>query len=270
MNFERTGNSIRNLSRGDISLDEMLEMLLCVTRDVYEINGVKKVSDMKADDPEQMLLRMNSLMEMLLKVYKVNQEKLKLFKDEEFEAEIAENALRVEAFQSEFSGIANALDEARADLEKLQNETDQKKRELAEKENELDAARKKVLKVEEQTQKARKDIESAMAQIENADRTESEIREKKMGLTAILSALDSMKNDKFLAEKLFGSADADVRVDAKADLAVAGKKIDSWETLGSWTDEMERRIDGLTAVLGTVQKELVIRAEHLTDSPKQK
>lgn len=268
MRFERTGSSIRNLSQGTVSLEDMLDMMICVRRDACEANGIKKVSEMRVNNPEKALVKMTSLMEMLLQIYKANGEKFQ--EDEEFSAEVSRTSQQIMELNAKYSEIAAKLSQAESDLENAKRSAAQKRQELAEAENERDAAQAKVQDLDKDIEASKEQVREAQARLERVGDTEKRILEKQNCLTQLFNSLDSMKNDEFLADKLFASDSGKLTVSARADLAVAQKKLDSWAALGSWTEEMENRINGLTSVLASVLMKLVHQAEHLADSPEGK
>ena len=73
MGFERTKGSITNLGGTEVSVDALLDMLVCVTRDVYENNEITNVSSMKVEDQSVMLKKLYNLLKVLLTVYGDNQ-----------------------------------------------------------------------------------------------------------------------------------------------------------------------------------------------------
>ena len=74
MSFERTKGSITNLSGGNISADDLLDMLVCVTRDVYDENKVTNVAALQVNDQSVLLKKMYNLIKMILVIYDGNKE----------------------------------------------------------------------------------------------------------------------------------------------------------------------------------------------------
>lgn len=112
MSFERTKGSIKNLSADKtISLDSMLDMLVCVTQDIYEHNGVKDAKKIDVDDQRMFLIKELNLAQMLLSVYEENKAGVSEFSVgiqdryiktiEDLEKAVAEISLCVDEIQKE-------------------------------------------------------------------------------------------------------------------------------------------------------------------------
>lgn len=79
MSFERTKGSINNLSSGQVYTDDLLDMLVCVVRDVYESQNVTNVSAMEVRDQAVALKKMYNLIKMIQTVYEGNREGISQF-----------------------------------------------------------------------------------------------------------------------------------------------------------------------------------------------
>lgn len=260
MSFENTAKGIENLSQGDISVDELLELLVFATKDVYKINGVKKVSDMRADNPQRLLLRMSSLMKLLLQVYDGNRAALEQFEDEGFREDLEKTADRIGQIKAEFAGVEAQITQTQKKLEEAQQKAEDLRKKLTQAQQQRDKALETVRRLTREAESAQAERDSAKAQAEKTEQNQKQLLEANKELTVLLNALDSLKNDVFVQEKLFDPADA----------PLAEGRIDSWEALDSWSGAMADRIQGLMTALTTVQKELIRRVERLTDSPEQR
>ena len=75
MSFERTKGSIMNLSAGQVFTDDLLDMLVCVVRDVYEVSNVTKA------DQSALLKKMYNLIKMIQSIYQGNKEGISQFSE---------------------------------------------------------------------------------------------------------------------------------------------------------------------------------------------
>lgn len=80
MSFERTKGSIENLSGKNITADELLEMLVRVTQDVYENNQISKPSALSVDDQAGLLTHLYNLTMTMQAIYSNNQEGISQFR----------------------------------------------------------------------------------------------------------------------------------------------------------------------------------------------
>lgn len=79
MSFERTKGSINNLSSGQVYTDDLLDMLVCVVRDVYESQNVTNVSAMEVRDQALALKKMYNLIKMIQTIYEGNSQGIDQF-----------------------------------------------------------------------------------------------------------------------------------------------------------------------------------------------
>lgn len=79
MSFERTKGSITNLADGNIFADDLMDMLVCVTRDVYEANHVSNAADLQVRDQGMLLKKMYNLIKLIHVIYEGNREGIDQF-----------------------------------------------------------------------------------------------------------------------------------------------------------------------------------------------
>lgn len=200
-----------------------------------------------------------------------------------------EMAAKKVILEAELAQRTARAEELAADQAQLQSETEALEERLTALNTSLEAVREQheALKAEEASateEKARleESIEAVRVQLEEAkqrigdlpaisERINTEYQEIQMQMTVMLNALNSAKSDAFLTENLYalpGSSNA-FTVENYPDLAIAGKKINSWNELEAWFAELEERIDGLLEVLRTMLSVLVKKAESITAQKDQ-
>lgn len=194
MSFERTKGSIENLSgKSEISLDLMLDMLVCVSQDVLVFNGVNDAKDMAVIDQGLLLKKEYNLVRMLLSAYEANKSGISDFGSslqDRYDQAIKE----LEKVLAEISGLIAEIDKEEA-----------KKAELAEKHKKLNDERAHVLHLKDECDDLQKKIEilsdpklDEMASIK--DSLQEELDERKLKhqelceqQTSIQSAINDFK-----------------------------------------------------------------------------
>lgn len=79
MRFERTKGSIANLSSGDISANDLLDMLVRTTQDVFEANHITKATALEVTDQSALIMNLYNLANTLLALFMKNQDGLSSF-----------------------------------------------------------------------------------------------------------------------------------------------------------------------------------------------
>ncbi len=343
MSFERTRGSITNLSGGNISADDLLDMLVCVTRDVYDENNITTPAALRVTDQTVLLKKMYNLMKMILVIYDGNKDGIGQF-SERIRGEYSQAAQCLATHETELAGILHditqqelartqltdavaetetrrahllavkeeyeamqrrldqlndsALDEMAAEKASLEAELAQRsaqadtltaglaglRAQLEEMNTAVRAARANWEELSAETtaaaeEKARLEAgsEGLRIQLEETRRSlaslpgisedvQAEYREVQMQMTVMRNALNSARSDAFLAENLYtlsGPGGA-LTVENYPDLAIAGKKIYTWNELEAWFAELNARINGLLNVQQTAIAALVKQAESIT------
>ncbi|MBQ4563985.1 MAG: hypothetical protein IJA58_05845 [Lachnospiraceae bacterium] len=174
MSFERTKGSITNLSGTKVSVDALLDMLVCVTRDVYENNQVTNVSAMAVDDQSAMLKKLYNLLKLLLTVYEDNQSGVSQFGDR---------------IRNDFARITGSLAENEELIESLVKEIEQNEayeRELRDSHKEVELRRGHLLNVKNECDELTRKIDELndskldeMAETRDELKAELTVREEK-------------------------------------------------------------------------------------------
>lgn len=356
MSFERTKGSIINLSGGNISADDLLDMLVCVARDVYDENQVTNPAALPVKDQSILLKKMYNLIKMILVIYEGNQdgvaqfsarirgeysqaverlavndsvlsgiledisreeqkrgelqdlladvqarrghllsvkeecdaiqERIDRLNDEaldemvsrkaEMEAELAQRSARAEALSGEHAALRANLDALEERLGSLNSALAAVRERHEALEAEETAAIQEKAHLEARMETLRGQLEEARQRVGDlpavTEGLDAEYREIQMQMTVMLNALNSARSDAFLEENLYAlpGAGKALTVENYPDLAVAGKKISSWEELETWFAELEERIGGLLEVLRAALAAMIQKAEGITARKEQK
>lgn len=109
MSFERTKGSITNLSGRKISADDLLDMLVCVTRDVYEENHVTSPTALQVVDQGVLLKKMYNLIKMVLAIYDGNQDGIVQF-SERIRGEYTRSIENIAVYETVISGLLEEME----------------------------------------------------------------------------------------------------------------------------------------------------------------
>ena len=123
MSFERTRNSIDNLSsRDSITLDLLFEMMVCVAQDIMNYNNSTDLSDTPIGDQSVLLKKVYNLMQLTLSAYTKNKEGMS-----EFGSSIQERyAKLVDDMNSVLSEVAEVKEHIeKAEAKKVELQTKQ-------------------------------------------------------------------------------------------------------------------------------------------------
>ncbi|HCS73580.1 MAG TPA: hypothetical protein DIW17_06880 [Clostridiales bacterium] len=173
MSFERTKGSMASLSnQTEISFDSMLDMLVCVSQDVFEHNGVNDARDIPVGDQTLLLRKEYSLVRMLLFSYESNKNALS-----EFGSSLRERYIQA---VRELENVLVDISSIKVDVEKEEN----KRNELSRKQKELNYERGHLLHVKEDCDELQRQIDilndpelDAMA--EAKEKMQNELAERK-------------------------------------------------------------------------------------------
>lgn len=245
---------------GDISREEQKRSeLQAVLADVEARRGHLLTVKEECDAIQQRIDQLNdtALDEMAAKKVTMEAELAqRTARADELAADQAQLQSQLEALEERLTALNASLDAVREQHEALNAE-------------EASATEEKA-HLEESIETVRLQLEEARQHIGDlptiSERINAEYQEIQMQMTVMMNALNSAKNDAFLAENLYalpGSSNA-FTVDNYPDLAIAGKKISNWNEVETWFAELEERIDGLLEVLRTMLAVLVKKAESIT------
>lgn len=146
MSFERTKGSITSLSGGNISADDLLDMLVCVTRDVFDANKITNAAALRVNDQTVLLKKMYNLMKMILVIYNGNQAGITQF-SEKIRANYAqaiESLTANEALLSEIEDNLSREEQTRAALREMLADVDVSRSQLLAVKEECDAIQAKL------------------------------------------------------------------------------------------------------------------------------
>ena len=114
MEFYKTQGSIIALKeKSSIDINELFGLIICVVSDCYKSLGVKDVSGMRAGDPKQMVLGLNSIASMLLKASDENAETIEELKTA-IRGKIDETKALLQDANKQFSEISDSIGEQQA------------------------------------------------------------------------------------------------------------------------------------------------------------
>ena len=148
MSFERTRNSIDNLSsRDSITLDLLFEMMVCVAQDIMNYNNATDLSNTPIGDQSVLLKKVYNLMQLTLSAYTKNKEGMS-----EFGSSIQE---RYAKLVDNMSGVLSEVAEVKEHIEKAEA----KKVELQTKQAELQNLRGHLLTVGEECEALQRQID---------------------------------------------------------------------------------------------------------------
>lgn len=148
MSFERTRNSIDNLSsRDSITLDLLFEMMVCVAQDIMNYNNATDLSDTPIGDQSVLLKKVYNLMQLTLSAYTKNKEGMS-----EFGSSIQE---RYAKLVDNMNGVLSEVAEVKEHIEKAEA----KKVELQTKQAELQNLRGHLLTVGEECEALQRQID---------------------------------------------------------------------------------------------------------------
>lgn len=264
MSFERTRGCIENLSGQEkIALDEMLDMLVCVTQDVLAYNNEADVRDLPVSNQSLLLKKEYNLMQMLVLIDRENQSGL-----EEFGKGI----------QERYRNYIAEIEQTEAELAEKIALAEEKEAELKSRNDKLMEERGHLLTVEEECETLHKQIETLSdtyldklaeekVQLEEELKQREEKRiELEAELTAMVNVCTSIKNDTFLQKALYQTSKGQKEFSVKnhPDYAVAAKEIKDSKELQAWFEDMEVRISGLLSVYETLLQKTIQKSESLT------
>lgn len=94
---------------------------------------------------------------------------------------------------------------------------------------------------------------------------EASYESRKAEMTVLLNALNSVLSEEFLMDTLFRIPEMPrcLSVESYPDCDVDALEIDSPKTLGNWCESVEKRVDGLLKVYGTMLEALVKQSERM-------
>ena len=148
MSFERTKGSIANLSNGtEVSLDSLLDMLVCAAQDVMEHNRTSDLATVNVGDRGVLLKKEYNLLQMLLSIYEANKSGLS-----EFSASIQDKYGRLVA---ELNDVLSEISESKNAIEKAESKGD----ELQRKYDELHKTRAHLLTIGEECERIQRQID---------------------------------------------------------------------------------------------------------------
>ena len=264
MSFERTRGCIENLSGQEkIALDEMLDMLVCVTQDVLAYNNEADVRDLSVSNQSLLLKKEYNLMQMLVLIDRENRSGLAEFG---------------KGIQERYRNYIAEIEQIEAELLEKIALAEEKEAELKSRNDKLVEERGHLLTVEEECEKLHKQIETLSdtcldklaeekLQLEEELKQREEKRiELEAELTAMVNVCTSIKNDTFLQEALYQTSKGQKEFSVKnhPDYAVAAKEIKDSKELQAWFEDMEARISGLLNVYETLLQKTVQKSEALT------
>lgn len=204
MSFERTRGSITNLSGTNVSVDALLDMLVCVTRDVYENNQVTNVSAMKVEDQSAMLKKLYNLQKMLMTIYEDNRSGVSQFG---------------ERIRNDFARITGSLNENENLIEGLLGEIEQtevKQRELRDSYQEVEKRRGHLLSVKHDCDELNRKIDELndakldeMAVTRDELKKELTVRWEKAGV--LKGEIDSLQDQLGKAQEKADGLKAEIR-----------------------------------------------------------
>lgn len=196
-------------------------------------------------------------------------------KDKERDAlreELAERESRMLAVNQDIDGLKEKSKKAEADIGAANTKKAECEAELATKERELADIRAKVTTVESDVSKKSTEVEQAERELNEllasmADRIQR-LNERESRYASTYTALHSYLNEEFIADNLFGAANAaEVLSTADVpDLPGVGRKITSVPDLSKWLSDVELRLDGLSKVYRAELQRIISASESLTKS----
>ena len=146
MSFERTKGSITNLSGGNISADDLLDMLVCVTRDVYDENKVTNVAALQVNDQSVLLKKMYNLIKMILVIYDGNKEGVIQF-SERIRNEYSQSVESLAMYDSILAGIMDDIsreEQKRSELQAVLADVEARRGHLLTVKEECDAIQQRI------------------------------------------------------------------------------------------------------------------------------
>lgn len=146
MSFERTKGSITSLSGGNISADDLLDMLVCVTRDVYDANKVTNPAALRVNDQTVLLKKMYNLIKMILVIYNGSKEGISQFsqKIRSDYAQAIESLTANEAMLSDIEERISREEQTRAALREMLEDVEVSRGHLQAVKEECDAIQTKI------------------------------------------------------------------------------------------------------------------------------
>ena len=265
MSFEQTSSYIENLSGQEkITLDEMLDLLLCVTQDVLVHNKDADVRDLPVSNQLLLMKKEYSLIQMLVLV------------DRENRCGVAEFG---KGFQERYQNYIEEIEQMESELLEKITFAEEKEAELQRKNDKLMEERGHLLTVEEDCEKLHKQIEKLSDSYldklaEEKVKLEEELKQREekrdelqAELTAMINVCSSIRNDTFLQEALYQTSKEEKGFSVKShpDYAVAAKEINDSQKLQEWFEEMDQRINGLLNVYKMMLQKAVQKSEALTE-----
>lgn len=250
MSFERTKGSIINLSGGNISADDLLDMLVCVTRDVYDENKVTSPAALPVNDQAVLLKKMYNLIKMILVIYDGNREGIARF-GERIRGEYHRSVESLTVSASVLCGIMEDIsreEETRAKLQEQLEAVEARRGHLLSVKEECDAIQESIDRLNDEaldemaSQKAEMEAElaqrSARAEVLSGEhaalRADLDELETRLGsLNAALAAVRA-RHDTLKAEEA-------AAIDEKANLEA------SIQNVRTQLEEARRRIGDLPA-----------------------
>ncbi len=146
MRFERTKGGILNFSSGTIPADGFLDMLVRMTQDVYEANGITAATELKVSDPKALLMNLHNLNSTLIAVYKNNTESVSQFSGL-IQKRIQASAGELAAQEQELAELAGQIckeEAARAELERTHAKLEKSRGHLLRVKEECDSLRQRI------------------------------------------------------------------------------------------------------------------------------
>ena len=176
------------------------------------------------------------------------------------------------AVNQDIDGLKEKSKKAEADIGAANTKKAECEAELATKERELADIRAKVTTVESDVSKKSTEVEQAERELNEllasmADRIQR-LNERESRYASTYTALHSYLNEEFIADNLFGAANAaEVLSTADVpDLPGVGRKITSVPDLSKWLSDVELRLDGLSKVYRAELQRIISASESLTKS----